>query len=296
MKFTFIPPFPSLPYRTNIWIKLVACPYRGFHLTVINGLVTTIGGYDQKYLDRNNLLSLIDGEWCDHYPAMPTARHYPTATVAGEARYLVVAGGSVRSNIRISNVEVMDIEEKVWSVVSDLPRAISSCSSVACGDRLYVIGGFDGNGSPSNSVLTCSISALTQSPTSSLSGTKGGGGGEGSRHSEARDTYHHHGNNSNTSQQSPWMFLGDTPVTFTTCTSIHDNLIIVGGQKPSKRPTGDIHRYDPPSNTWELVGAVPSPRYASTVVILPIREIMVVGGLCGPLGTEHLNLLEVASF
>lgn len=261
-------------YSTHSWTKLNHCPYCGFSLVVIAGLVTAIGGYNsRKQEDSNKLVSLMDGKWVEYYPPMPTCRYYTTAVVT--PKKVIVAGGSVKNNVRVHTVEVMDIETKEWSKVASLPKALSSSCSVVYGDNAFLIGGFDAHGRPSSTVLTCSVNELIQSafpPTErenmtpiDMSGT-------------------------------PWRTLPDLPVTYSHCTIVNGHLVTVGGMKASKRPTGDIFHYDPSTSSWEVIGGVPTPRYCSVTVTLPSKELIVVGGLSGGNNTDCINICEAASF
>ena len=246
-------------------------PYQGFSLVVIEGLLTAVGGYDFYHRDQNKLMSLIDGIWVEHYPPMPTSRHYTTAMVS--TRTLIVAGGSIKNNIRISTVEIMDISSKEWSVVENMPNAASSCTSTVCGEDIFIMGGFDSHAKPSNKAFTSSVSRLRE-------GTKNIGMNE-----LARDTL-----------GPVWRELLDVPALFCGCTTLNKHLIAVGGMKNFKRPTGDIYRYDETNNSWDVIGCIPTPRYCSVVATLSEDELVVVGGLDGQIPSDCVNLLEGAKF
>jgi hypothetical protein len=79
-----------------------------------------------------------------------------------------VAGGDIGpSNAdRLNSVEVMDTETLVWSTVACFPHPYSGASVAICGDQLYMLGGYDDMGE-TKSVLTCSLTELLQSSTSS---------------------------------------------------------------------------------------------------------------------------------
>lgn len=86
-------------------------------------------------------------------------------------------------------------------------------------------------------------------------------------------------------------------MTYTTCATLNGSLILTGGLKHSKKTTGEVYRYDPMEYTWELIGVVPTPRYCSVAAVIPTsRELLVVGGLNGPTGSDYVNLMEVATF
>ncbi len=91
--------------------------------------------------------------------------------------------------------------------------------------------------------------------------------------------------------------LHDTPsVTLATSCIINKHLVIMGGLKHSKRPSGDIYRYDRQNHAWDVVGSLPTARYCSCAATMENGELMVVGGVSGQPGSEVMNLLEVAMF
>ena len=138
------------------WSQLPDNPCRNFCLAVIDGLLTSVGGYNNGY--TNTLLSLTEeGErkqWSEIFPPMPTPRSH-VACVSTE-QTLIVAGGSVEI------VEVMNINTKQWTTVASLPRNLLFLSATSIGDTLYITG-------DESSVFTCSISDLLSSATTGSS-------------------------------------------------------------------------------------------------------------------------------
>ena len=111
---------------TKVWSTLPMCPRDRFTLTVINGLVTAVGGrQSNKY--TNTLLSLMEegGEkkWVEYFERMPTKRSY-TAVVCGK-KALVVAGGEGKKDAVRTTVEVMNTDTQQWSTASSLPHPLS---------------------------------------------------------------------------------------------------------------------------------------------------------------------------
>jgi hypothetical protein len=243
--------------------------------------LTAVGGYTiRQHKDSNKLVSLVAGKWEEQYPPMPTARHYAMAVVAN-GKKLVVSGGSVGNNARIGTVEVLDLEAKTWHKADNMPLPLSSASFSICGDDIYLVGGFNSQGNASCDAFTCKINDLLRS-TENKPQMKG-------MHNRQLGL-------------SLWRKITDVPTTHTTCTVLappggNMHLVAVGGLKSSKRPTGDVYRYDPSTNVWELVGSMPTPRCCTTVASLDCGEMMVVGGTNRQLGGgDCTNLLEVATF
>ena len=146
------------------WSKLPKCPYTRSSLAVINGQLTTIGGY--KAHSYANILLSLQKYWIEAFPPMPTKRHDTAALTSKE--HLIVAGGSIGlMNDSISTVEVMDTEMLVWSTVASLPHPYTGASGIICGDQLYMLGENDNKGR-SKCVLTCSLKNLIRSSSSSI--------------------------------------------------------------------------------------------------------------------------------
>ena len=88
---------PTTPPRTSEWSLIPDCPiYKAFALAVINGRLTTVGGFGDENEDNNRLFSLTgageDGEktWIKEFPPMPTKRFNVSTLCIGTA--LVIVG------------------------------------------------------------------------------------------------------------------------------------------------------------------------------------------------------------
>ena len=143
----------------------------------------------------NKLLSLRKN-WMEVYPPMITKRCGMTAATSKE--HLIVAGGvtGAFSATCISTVEVMAMKTQTWSTVTSLPRPYSRASGrstlATCS-----LGGWDDK-SMTNLVLTCSLSELLQSSSSSSS--------------------------------SVWHRVADAPAYGSTCAAVNGELLVVGGR------------------------------------------------------------------
>ena len=254
---------------TQQWSTLPECPQVQFNLAVVNGLLTAIGG-NRSGEATNTLLSLTGEEsgrkWSEEFPPMPTKR-WLTAAVCS-AKSLIVAGGTTGAGgfkHNLAAVEVMNTETGQWLTASSLPHPFAWASATICGDRLYMLGGNDRN--CMTSVLTCPLPDLRQ--PSSL-------GGRLKRALTLAD------------QRQVWQEVADLPVYQSTCTTINGQLLAVGGCV-SCSSYGDytdaIYRYNPTSNSWEVISHMPTARYFCLVAVLPSSELMVVGGDTGFLGS-----------
>ena len=145
------------------WRKLPNCPHNYCSLAVVNGQLTAIGGYMPDNEATNILLSLQQTGWIEIFPPMPTKRSSVTAATTKE--HLIVAGGCHGRGL--TTVEVMDTRTLVWLTVASLPHPYYSASVTICGDQLYMLGGWDDT-DKTKSVLTCSLTELLQSSSSSV--------------------------------------------------------------------------------------------------------------------------------
>ena len=133
---------------TEEWSTLPECPTYYFTLTVVNGLVTAVGGSEYTWwvIEKltNTLLSLMEEDgadkWVEHFPPMPTKRKLTAVVCSGKA---LVAAGGVGERTILTTVEVMDSDTLQWSTVSSLPQPLSNATATVCGDRVYLVGGND---------------------------------------------------------------------------------------------------------------------------------------------------------
>ena len=229
------------------WSKLPKYMYKHGSLAIVNGHLTAIGGHEhwlKRHTYTNKLLSLR-GSWSDVFPPMPTKRCGTTAITSKE--HLIVAGGTSGpwcENI-INTVEVMNTKTLVWSTVAILPHPYNRASATICGDHLYMLGGVWDNQGMTKSVLTCSLTELLQSSSSS---------------------------------SSVWQRVADVPAFRSTCAAVNGQLLAVGGLDEDCKATAAIHKYNPTTNSWDHISNIPTARFHCLVVVLPTNEMMAVGG------------------
>ena len=246
----------SYDSSAKIWRKLPQyyCWYSS--LAVTRGLLTAIGG--NKFGATNELVSMVNNKWVKQLPCMPTKRSH--TAVLSTKEYLIVAGGECKSS-QLDTVEVMDIETLVWSTAASLPHRYSNASATICGDQLYMLGGCDKGGVMIKSVLTCSLPSLLQS----CSGTSPG---------------------------SVWHRITDVPVYRSTCAAVSGELVAIGGCDVKYKTTSSVHKYDPTTDSWDIISNMPTARYISFVAVLPTYDIMVAGGKTSVIDIS--NKVEIA--
>ena len=240
------------------WSRLQDNPNLYFSLAVIDGLLTSVGGYvyrdPNNYVATNTLLTLTKSEkkqdWSEIFPPMPTPRSL-TACISIE-KALVVAGGYSGSDL--DTVEVMDINIKQWTKVSPFPQKLRSLSGIACGNSLYLAGG-DARCSGSKSVFTCSLTDLWQPMT------------DGSR---MQLTY--------SRKSNVWKQIRSLPVAFSTLVSLDGHMLAVGGQYNSGIHTTDAYRYNFHTNSWDIIGQMKNKLMRCFVVSLCEHQLIIVGG------------------
>ena len=251
---------------TEEWSTLPECPSYHFTLTVIDNLVTAVGGSKFPWyvstIEKltNTLLSLMqEGQrknWVGHFPPMPTKRKLTAVVCNGKA--LVVAGGEGEGCTTLATVEVMDTDTLLWSTTSSLLQPLYNASATVCGDRVYLGGGFYQHGYGAKSVLTCSLSALIQPQ-------------------EANNLV--------------WSTLEDLLVDVNACITLNGQLLAVGSDSNHMTRT-NIYTYNTKTNSWDIISHMPTPRYQCLLTVLPGNKLIVVGG-CS-FYSEDMNKVEIA--
>ena len=249
------------------WGILPDCPQWGCSLAVVNGSLTAIGGWTSGLVGRpsNKLCSIgrQDGGrmWSENFPPMPTARGW-TAAVRIE-RALVVTGGAVglhaKDNVRA--VEVMNTETLQWSVACNLPHPLAEATATVCGNHIYLLGGSDGN-SRTKSVFKCSIPALLQSCPARQWSLKVW------LKQKLSPAY----------RRGVWQQVTDVPAYWSTCVTLENQLLAIGGRDPDNRQINEIYLYNQTANSWSVVSTMATARSDCLAAVLPTNELMVVGG------------------
>ena len=238
------------------WSPLPRNRYWSFSLVLINGVLTSVGGYGTGGRYTNSLLSLT-GEggkrhWSDIFPAMPIACGDAASVTTEQA--LIVAGGY--SEDSLDTVQVMDIPSQQWTTASRLPQAFNIMSATICGDQLYLAGGIDESDKSSKSVLTCSLTDLL--PPQSL--------GARLRTLSLPD------------KKRVWRQAKALPVTRSTLTTLGGHLLAIGGMDDSRKHTAAVHCYDAHTDSWRVVSQMKSVRSRCLAAALPEDRLLVVGG------------------
>ena len=176
--------------------------------------------------------------WVDYFPPMPTKREYTAVVCSRKA--LMVKG---EWWAKLTTVEVMDTDTLKWSTVSSLPHPLYNASATVCGDTAYLVCGdtaylVGGLGYSTKSVFTYS---LTRNPPA-------------------------------------WHKCTDLPVTDSTCATLNEQLVVVGGRDSYGKYSDNIYSYNTKTKSWDVISHMPISRCLCLVAVLPGNKLMVVGG------------------
>ena len=229
--------------ENNDWSRLPECPQSDFGLAVVNNLLTAVGGMSGGQYKN---CSFSDGEWVTVFPPMPTNRRWPA--VVSAQNYLIAAGGWGVGGV-LSTVEVMDMNTLQWYTAANLPKCVSYMSATVCGGCLYLLGGCMWG----KSVFICALDSLI-----------------GSCHPPSRTPPH-------TSESSVWQCVTDVPVSGSTCTALNGRVLAVGGGHSHGKLTAAVYMYNPDSDSWLVLGNMPTAR--SNCLVVGLTDcIIAVGG------------------
>ena len=176
----------------------------------------------------------------------------------------MVAGGSLKPFATyLPIVEVLDIMNLQWSSASNLPLPLLQTypQMTLCDGFLYI--------SANNRAFSCSLISLLTPPSSTKKGA----------------------------DNSAWIRLCDVPVVYGSSLVTHRGRVLsIGGATSvlGVKATGVIHCYNTLNQSWDLLGAIPTPRSRILAAVLPNNELMVMGGKSTQ-GTCRINEIGLLS-
>ena len=252
---------------SSSWSTIPDCPHRGgFAIAVIDGILTTVGGYGQVHTlhveNTNKLFSLTEEgshrKWTEKFPPMPTKCYCVAALCTGTA--LIVAGGYDDNDNTLKTVGVLNTETRQWHTAPDLPELLAWSSLTLCGDLVYLLGGVNKDGA-TNLVYSCSLSSLLLSTGSKSLGER--------LVSTLKRSI----------RGRIWNRVADLPVAYSTGVTLHGQLLAISGVDSGNKLTTAVHMYQPTTNSWEVISHMTTPRYRCLAAVLPDNQLMVVGGV-----------------
>ena len=229
----------SYEWNTEQWNQLRSCPYCNCALVIIDGTLTTVGGYGSGY--TNKLFTLRQRQWVEEYPPMNTACSHPAVVSTSGGDYIIVIGG-YGSGVWTDTVELFQVKTRRWYKLTNIPQPLNFPSATICGNQLHVIG-YDDDG------YSCSIKNLPSSDEPI------------------------------TSQSIPhlisWTSLPGLPVIRSTAATLYEQLVIIGGMQ-GRSSVNSIHQLV--DGKWVVIGSMSSNRLKCLVVSPSPDRMMIVGG------------------
>ena len=246
-------------WSTEKWDEFPPCPFCDCALVIINGAPTAIGGCDGTVTNfTNKLFTLRRMNWVEELPPMKVARSQSAAVSTPNGEYVVVIGGFLDVpyvDHWFTTVELLHVQSRTWSKLTDLPQPLSNPSATICGDDIYVTG--------DNSGYSYPLEALPSS---------------------------HH---ASTSQSRPhtimWSPLPRLPVTESTTATLYGQLITVGGMR-SQSPVNTIHQLV--DRRWVEIGSMFEVRKCCLVASPAPYKVMIFGGQTASLFVETNSIEE----
>ena len=261
-------------YNTSAsaWCKLPHSTHRRSSLTIVNSLLTLVGG-DRDGKTTNKLFSLTRRagitRWTEVLPSMPTKRRSASALCTGTA--LIVAGGVGDEQV-LAITEVMNTESHQWSTAIDLPEPMYQGSLIHANDQIYMLGRCNRQTKHMKSVYRCSLRDLLQTCHSRSLGVR-----------IARSL-------SSTKPGAVWGRISNIPVRYSSYVSLHGQLLAIGGLDSHVKTTTAVHMYSPSSNSWEVISHMTTPRQQCYAAVLPGDQLIVIGG-----ETSITDAVEIAT-
>ena len=234
------------------WSTVANNPNVDFTMVCVHGTLTSVGGRPFRWA----------GVWWSNklYSLLNRkwVEHFPPMPTRREnpaAVYtnniLVVAGGLTIQSVATDAVEVLATEMKQWSSVSSLSWLMYKVSKVPVVCKDIIY-----IATNKHAVWKCSVTSLVQSKPESDIWEK--------------------------------MVL---PVRESSLATLNGNLLAIGGKDADNKETQNIHRYDPATNSWEVVSKMLVPRSQCLTAVLPDNTLMVVGGY-----PDNLKAAEIVTF
>ena len=232
-------------WRTEKWDKLPQCLHYHSTLVIIDGALTAVGGHDKGFFfdaPTNKLMTLRRGQWVEELPPMKTACVNSAVVSISGGEWVLVIGGV---GDRRSAVSALQVGNRVWYELTDLPKPLVGLSATICGNHIHVVGD-DCYG------FSCSLQDLPSSDQPTMSQSK--------------------------SSTVSWSPLPPLPVTRSTAATLCGQLVIIGGTQ-GRTDVNSIHQLI--DGQWVEIGSLFGGRRWCLVVSPSPDRMMIVGGRRG---------------
>ena len=247
-------------WSTDQWRELPSCPYAYSALAIIDGELTSLGGWYFGSSCTNKLFTLRQMKWVEEYPPMKTACTSPSVVSTSDGDCIIVIGGDFGGACCWTPlVELFQVKTRRWYKTVELPRPLSFPSATVCGDQVHVISGEyeDYSG------YSCSLQALPSSDqpiTSQL-----------------------------LSHLLSWSPLPTLPQKYSTAATLCGQLVIIGGVR-DRSVVNSIHQLV--EGQWVEIGTMNSGRHDCLAVSLSPEKVIIVGGSGSPCSVEECTIAQ----
>lgn len=277
-----------------------------------DGRLLVAGGHDKA----NGLMGLADSNLFDpvtqtwqHLPNMAYRRWYPTLTMLGDGKALILAGSENSETVNVEIPELFDPVAKTWTKLSNAAMSIPQYPMV----YLLADGRLLQSGTTEHPTVTRTLNLATQTWTTIDSRQLEGGSGvmyapgkimKAGSSSNNGDTPNADSTATtyvlNMNDASPaWRQTTSMayPRTFHNLTSLADGSVLVTSGSRKKSETNldvgvvQAELWSPDTETWTTMASAQKPRiYHSTAVLLPDARVAVSGSGNIAGGTDQTNL------
>ena len=77
-----------------------------------------------------------------------------------------------------------------------------------------------------------------------------------------------------------------------TCAAVNGELVAIGGMTGTNVDSTAVHKYNPTTDSWDVISNMPTARCLCLVAVLQTNEVMVAGG---SIHDPDTNIVEIAS-
>ena len=236
---------------TNDWTQKTPMPYfqSDFGLTTYQGQIYVIGGFVNIFPTATiQVYNPATDSWSNS-TELPVAEGFlRAATVNGKIYVMGGAFTGLAEPIPYGITEVYDPSSNTWSTLAKMPAPVIRFAMTAVGDKIYVMGGDNGQTSSGFSNET-----------------------------QIYDT-----------QTNTWSIGSPTPVTTgysvaaaTTGVFAPTRIYYIAGEWGSAEPYCPTQIYDPETGSWSIGATVPTPRVSNEALATVNDTIYAIGGFDG---------------
>ena len=243
------------------WETLPPHSCSNFGLITIDGLLTTVGGWDEaKWSHTGQLFTLHNNAWEEIYPPLSTPRSFPAVTTSVlSGNPCTIAIGGFEDNSEWSTAVEL-LSNSKWKHITNTPERLSLPSVVVCNDMVHVIGSdLQGYFLSLHAIFTDNQTIKCQNLPAALL----------------------------------WTSLPSLPLCLTTPASMCEELVLVGGRDNNGQYSSAIHQLS--NGEFVEVGHI-SKAMCNCLVTTLCNKMIVVGGYYDwPLYSDTVETIGIAT-